>query len=104
MNASPTLPAPLTARHVVHTACPRCAASMPVTGPSLGARAGWYATWVFLALGLCGVAMTGLLVVVFGPLLFVLGIPVLAYLGTLCDARATCTRCGSYLADRAPGA
>lgn len=104
MNAPHALPARLAGRHVSAAHCPRCAAPTRVTAPPLGARVAWYATWAALALMLCGVAMTGLLVVVFGPLLLVLGAPVLAYVGSLCDVRATCTQCGRYLPDRAPGA
>jgi hypothetical protein len=97
MNAPHTLPARLAARTLGRTVCPRCAAANPVTSPPRGARAAWYATWASLALLLFGAVLTGLLVVVFGPLLAILGAPVLAYVGTLCDALPTCTRCGSYL-------
>jgi hypothetical protein len=97
MNAPHTLPARLAARALGHTVCPRCAAANPVTAPPRGARAAWYAAWASLALLLFGAVLTGLLVVVFGPLLAILGAPVLAYVGTLCDALPTCTRCGSYL-------
>ena len=48
-------------------------AANPVTSPPRGARAAWYATWASLALLLFGAVLTGLLVVVFGPLLAILG-------------------------------
>jgi len=81
-----------------HTiACPYCRASTRVVGPAVWVRPALVLTYVTLAGMLFGAVLTGFGVVMMGPVVAVLGVPVLSLLGTMSDAAPTCDACRKYL-------
>lgn len=87
--------------HTHSVCCPHCNATTRYAGAPSWARVAYGLTWLALTGMLCGAVLTGFLVVVFGPLVAVLGAPVLSYFGQLMDIPALCERCRKVLPETA---